>query len=70
MKISTFKFSNREVKELRWQSDNLKSIQWAERQKARLENLGFSLKASSSGFCSDYLAYVKYDNQALNATQR
>ena len=60
-KIATYKFSNREVKELRYSTEDLKSIQWAEKQKARLENAGFNLKSSSVGFTFSTLGYVKYN---------
>ena len=60
-KVNTTKLSNRILKEIRWDDTSENWIAWAERQKARLENEGYSLRASnSSPFCG-YLAYVKYN---------
>lgn len=60
MKIATFDFLNRTCKELRFDSDNLKSIEWAEKQKTRLENLGYTLKFTDCGLFSTTMGYVLY----------
>lgn len=64
MKISTFKFRNRVVKELRFSTESVEDIARAEKQKARLENEGYNQKYSSAGLYQSVIGYVKY-NQSV-----
>lgn len=59
MKLSTYKFKDRVVKELFFSTDSLDDLKKAEKQKAKLENAGFNLFYSSGGFFSAKLGYVK-----------
>ena len=59
MKISTFNLTNRIVKELRFNTDNIEDIKRAEKQKTRLENEGYNLKTEKAGFASALMIYVK-----------
>lgn len=61
VKVLTFKFSNRTVKELRFNTDNVEDIAKAEKQKARLENEGYTLKHNSASLFSSIFGYVKYN---------
>ena len=58
----TFNMIGRTVKEIRFSTDNLESIQYAERQKARLENQGFTLIREKAGFNSATLVYRRMLN--------
>ena len=64
MKTSTFELSNRTVKELKYNVDDLMDIKRAEKQKTRLENDGFNLKFTNLGFHSCTMGYVKFNKGA------
>lgn len=55
----TFNMVAKTVKEIRFSTDDLEGIQYAERQKARLENQGFTLIREKAGFHSATLVYRK-----------
>ena len=59
MKTLTFNLIGRTVKEIHFDSNDLKHIKYAEKQKARLENAGYSLAKELVGFCSTTLIYKK-----------
>lgn len=61
MKINTFKFRNRVVKELRFSTESVEDIARAEKQKARLENEGYNLKYTNAGLYQSIFGYVKYN---------
>lgn len=61
MKVSTYELTNRVVKELRFNTDDIDDIKRAESNKTRLENEGFNLKKTIPGFNSCNMVYVKFN---------
>jgi len=61
MKVSTYELTNRVAKELSWNNNDIQDIARAEKQKTRLENLGFTLKFEKAGFSQSTLGYVKFN---------
>lgn len=55
----TFNMIAKTVKEIRFNTDSLAGIQYAERQKTRLENQGYTLIREKVGFNTATLIYRK-----------
>jgi hypothetical protein len=55
----TFNMVAKTVKEIRFSTEDLEGIKYADRQKARLENQGFTLVREKAGFHSTTLVYRK-----------